>query len=179
MNPFLNQHELKVIKIKNKSYVTDISSINPNDIAGDTEEITKSFLVEEQPKVSMYHIPWDNNVLFKDQIKSNGRDLFLYIAYNIKTNEDTIILKSEKVMKNMNISRATLYTAISQLVDASVIVKKSVSEYWINPYFLFKGNRIQYYKTNKPDQIKIVYNKPTQKLMTSNTNQIILPNESF
>ena len=83
MNPFLNQHKLKVVKIRNKSYSTDISTINPNDIVGDIEEITKSFLVEEQEKVSMYHIPWDNNVLFKSNIKNNGRDLYLYIVYNI------------------------------------------------------------------------------------------------
>jgi len=179
MNPFLNQHKLKVVKIRNKSYSTDISTINPNDIVGDIEEITKSFLVEEQEKVSMYHIPWDNNVLFKSNIKNNGRDLYLYIVYNIKTNQDYILLKPEIVMNKMSISKSTLYSAIQQLVDSSIIVKKSVSEYWINPYFIFKGNRIQYYKDNKPDAIDVVATKNRQKLMKSNNNQLILPNEIY
>jgi DNA-binding GntR family transcriptional regulator len=55
----------------------------------------------------------------------------------------------------MNVSRPTLLKAIQELEDVAVICKKSQSDYWINPHYIFKGNRIKYYQTNCPTCIEI------------------------
>jgi predicted transcriptional regulator len=73
----------------------------------------------------------------------------------MKPDCDFINLKTEFVCKKMKISRPTLTRAISQLIDIGVLCKKTQSEYWINPFYIFKGNRIKFYNKTYPDCIEV------------------------
>lgn len=155
MNPFLQNYRLKVVKINSTTFKVDTSNIHDGVIVGDYEQVTKSFLAEQQSKTSVYDIPYIENILFTE-ITSAGRDILLYIIYNVKENEDVINLKHDRLAKKVNLSRPTLIKGIQQLIDVGVICKKSQSEYWINPLYVFKGNRINYYRKQCEDCIDIV-----------------------
>lgn len=154
MNPFIQNFKLKVIEIYSEQ-----KYINSNDlsdgIATKYRKETSVFFAERQEKTAVYEIPYIENVLFKE-MSSCGRDLLLYIIYNIQKNEDFINLKHDKVCKEMQISKPTLIKAINNLEENAIVCKKSQSEYWINPMYIFKGNRIAYYQKNCEDCIEIV-----------------------
>lgn len=154
MNPFIKSHELKLIEVREERKMVDSSNISEGIIMS-YETVTKTYLAEKQSKVSVYEIPYVENILF-NEIRSGGRDLLLYIMYNLKDDYDFINLKFDKVCKEMRISRPTLSSAIQQLKDVAIICRKSQSEYWINPTYIFKGNRIAYYQKYCPDCISVV-----------------------
>lgn len=154
MNPFIQNFKLNVVKVNTTYYEVKTSNISEG-IVGKHKKVEESYLIEQQEKTSIYEMAYIENILFKE-LKSAGRDLLLYIMYNLKKDEDTIILKPEMVCKKMTCVRTTYYKAISQLTDVGVICKKHTTEYWINPFYLFKGNRIDYYNKNCKDCIEIV-----------------------
>lgn len=154
MNPFIQNFRLKVIKVHAFSYETNTADIKDGYV-GKFRTVEESFYAEQQNKTSVYDIPYIENILFKE-LKSAGRDLLLYIMYNIEKDSDTIILKPEKVMNKMDCSKGTYYSSIQQLIDVGIICKKHVTEYWVNPFFIFKGNRIEYYNKVCPDCIDTV-----------------------
>lgn len=158
MNPFISQEsfELKLLEIKKTSYKIDTSSI-PKDgiIVGDYETVTRSFLVEQQKKTSLYYIPYMNNILYKE-LTSRSRDLLYYIAYNLPEDQDFMNMKHSIVCRNMAISKPTLIAALRELSEVAIICRKSQSEYWINPHFIFSGSRVNFFKEHYPNKIKIV-----------------------
>jgi predicted transcriptional regulator len=154
MNPFIQNIRIPVVKVVENYYEAKTYSINDG-VIPDYKTISSSFLMEQQDKILVYDIPYIENVLFSE-IKSSGRDLFLYIVYNLKKEEDFIDLKPEKVCNKMGISRATYYNAIQQLNDIAILCKKHTTTYWINPKFLYKGNRLRYYKRHIPDALEEV-----------------------
>ena len=167
-NPFLNNAEfhLKAIQIYHRRYVGEGMFM---------EESTRKFIVEEQPKVSMYKI--GNNVEFTtflfEILNQPGRNLFLYIMANIGVNKDTINLVTEKVTKLMGVSRNTHYSAIESLRDNGIITLYSSTEYWVNPFFIFRGDRISYYQESCPECIKIVAKQDTgEKLIDQLSSQL-------
>lgn len=161
MNPFLNNYVLKVIDI----YKTN-SLVQPNDVlegvvARNRLEIDK-FTIEQQQKVGVYYVPFAENILYKDMTAA-GRDLLLYLIYNIKEDTDYINIKLTKVSKEMSISRRKLVYGIASLIHCGIICKKAQSEYWVNINYIFKGNRLNYIKQNCPDCIKVIATKGTEK----------------
>lgn len=164
INPFLWSFKLRVIKIKHSRNMVDAKHVNENE--GIITEFTKedvNYMIEEQRKTSLYRLPFIDNVIFTE-LDGNGRSLLLYIAYHIQKDKDYINLKTETVCKAMNISRPTLIKAIHQLIDLGAISKRaSRSEYWVNPQFIFNGNRIRFIQTVKSDCIEFVANQSVTK----------------
>lgn len=159
MNPFLKTEHgrLKVLKIHSKINTINVSKIPEDRIfVGDVKTEISSFLMEAQEKTSVYRYSYVINTLFKC-LNSSGRDLLLYIIYKLPKDQDWIVLKYDKVLTEMGISRGTLSRAIQNLVDNAYIIKKSQSEYWINPTLLYKGSRLSYYQKECPDCIDIVH----------------------
>jgi len=156
MNPFLQNFKLNVVKVNTTYYETKTSDISDGYV-GKYKKVEESFLAEQQDKTSVYNIPNINNVLFK-ALDPRSRDLFLYIIYNIKKEEDIINLKLDAICSLTEMSKPTLIKSINILIDNAIICKKSQSEYWVNPFYIFKGNRIDYYNKQCPECIDIVAN---------------------
>jgi len=154
MNPFLQNFKLSVIKVNTVYYETKTSDISDG-FVGKYKKVEESFLAEKQSKTYVYEIPYIENILFKT-MSSCARDLLLYIIYNLPKDQDFINLKTEKVLSILNISKPTLIKAKNQLEESAIICSKSQSEYWINPFYLFNGNRIDYYNKQCPDCINQV-----------------------
>lgn len=153
-NPFLFSSSLNLIKMEETYYEADTRNIHDG-VVMEAKKVTKTFHIEEQEKTSVYYITYRNNVLFKE-LTSIGRDVLMYIYHNIKTNEDTIDLPSKKLCNDMGISIATYYRGIRELIDIAVITKKEKQIYWINPHYVFKGDRIKFYADKCPECIKVV-----------------------
>lgn len=162
-NPFLQSGEfhLKAIQIYKRSYQGQGHFM---------EETTRKYIVEEQDKVSMYKI--GNNLEYTtflfEVLNQPGRNLFIYILANIGENKDSINLNTEKVGKLMKVSRNTHYSGIESLRDNGVITLYRKDEYWINPFFIFRGDRIAYYQEYCPDCIRIVSKVTTGELLSEN-----------
>ncbi len=154
MNPFIQSFRLQVLE-KNRTYTVAKTSDIIEGVITKYQKITDTIHFEQQAKVSVYYIPFIENILYKE-IKSSGRDLLLYIIYNINDNTDFISLKLDKLSKSMLCSKPTLINAIKQLTDVGVICRKNQSEYWVNPHYIFKGNRLEFFNTNYPEYIDLI-----------------------
>lgn len=152
INPFIVDYKLEVIRTFDK-YVRTKGPL--------PEEITTYYDFEIQEKTSLYKFVGDDHKVFKD-LKSIGRDMLLYITYNLVKGKDSIKLPFPTIEKSMGITRSTYYKGISQLVECNFICRKGSSEYWINPQLIFCGSRVDYF-TEKGDEyldIKKTNGKP-------------------
>lgn len=148
MNPFLYGYKLKLIKVNHTT--------NVNTATTEYENIVKSYFVEAQSKTSIYYIPHAEDFLFK-KLTRNGRDVLYYIIYNLPKDSDSITLKLTKLITEMNSSRPTVYRGIGELIEHSVIAKKKkVGDYWINPHYMFNGDRIKFIKSIDEDCLERV-----------------------
>jgi Firmicute plasmid replication protein (RepL) len=153
INPFIinKDFELKVVEVFNRSI------INKGGRTGYVEQTSK-FLIEQQSAVSFYKIgnsAVTTNYLFT-MLTNAGRDLLWYIIANIGDSRDYIKLDRESICKAIGVGNTYYYKGLSELREASIITPKKNTEYWINPYFIFRGDRLEYYEQNCKDCIKVV-----------------------
>ncbi len=94
-------------------------------------------------------------ILFSTSYKT--RDLVLYILLNIKKNTDYIELVQTKVCNKTNLSRNSFYSAVKELTVLNIICKKQIRQYWVNPKYIFNGNRKTFFQKKKPENIKVVH----------------------
>jgi hypothetical protein len=152
INPFIKNKEftLKVITVVDSSVMSKDSRI----VRTSTE-----YLVEKQEKITIYKV--GNNLqytAFIFNLNKPARDIYLYMQCNLGMNRDTIVLAQEKVCEVTGIGRNQFYDGISDLKDNGIICNLKKNEYWINPFILFRGDRISYYQENCPECIENVHN---------------------
>lgn len=161
INPFVRNFKLAVLKI-NKTYTlvsnNGKDSIDPSAVK-DGFKIPMPYLMERVEKTSLFHNRDTNYVLF-NKLKSIGRDLLLYIMVSLSKDKDYIHINPKDVCEEMDISRTTLYVGIGQLIEFGMIEKKDVKHYWINPIYLFNGDRVDYFKKLGEDYYEIVFTVP-------------------
>ena len=54
--------------------------------------------------------------------------------------------------------RDQLSKGLKELQDNAIISKKSQSVYWVNPFFIFKGNRLKFVEDKCKECVEIVNN---------------------
>ncbi len=86
-------------------------------------------------------------------------DVFMYISLNTQPSTNLFIGTYEKIMKDCNVSKDTVYKLIKKLINKNFIRRKQNGVYMVNPNIVMKGNNakksllISYYDTeqfNKP-----------------------------
>ena len=151
MNPFLSSLEITVIN--KKTIKVETTKINENTV--EIENTTTSTKpIETQSFTKSYHYP--RQLGFIKELSVAGCRMLLYIQMKLKSEHDYIELKRTTVAKDLGISENSASLGIYNLVDNGVLAKKSQSEWWINPFILFNGNRLKYVKENNPKAIKAV-----------------------
>ena len=83
-----------------------------------------------------------------DSIKTNinCRELLIFIMERLSYESDKIQLSIDKVSEELSIPRSTLYDTIDKLESLDFIKRTGKrSTYWINPYIMFKGSRVNKY----------------------------------
>lgn len=78
-----------------------------------------------------------------------AKSLFLWIIFEIDYGKDYLWINKNRYMEENLVSLATYRRSIKELHRYNLIqpsVKKGI--YWINPDFVFKGNRVEKYPAN-------------------------------
>lgn len=153
MNPFVYGYRINVLQINETYVLNSTKSINPGSL--NKMIVPNSYLIEKPDKTSIYHTAEITHVLFKE-LKAIGRDMFNYVTINLKKDKDYIDFDRDKVCEEMDISVATFYAAITQLIKANILYKINTKSYWINPHFIFNGNRIGYFEKLGNDHINVI-----------------------
>lgn len=151
MNPFIVNQDFHL-------RLVDVYKRSISKSKGKTTEVTEKFFVEEQKSITVYK-PGNNevftNLLFKVMSK-NARDLYLYIIATLGEDRDIVSLPMKDISELLEFKKSTYYNVIQELKDIAIIADYKKQDYWINPYFFFRGDRISYYQEQCPDCIKIV-----------------------
>jgi hypothetical protein len=83
----------------------------------------------------------------KNKIKTlslRAKEMFLHISYNLPVAQNKIELNKEKYCKIYDIKATTFSNTRMELMEAHIIldVKKEKDMYWINPYYIYNGSRL-------------------------------------
>lgn len=90
-------------------------------------------------------------------LTSSAKDMFMYVAIHLGHEKDVIELTEDDYCQEMGVGRTTFYNAKTELTNRLLIPrKKRKNTYWVNPAYLFKGNRIAKF----PDNIRTVNDNP-------------------
>lgn len=125
-NPFLAEGAIRVV-IKDKTNFLDA---------------TNPYFIEADAKSQLYHETLNAIV---PQLNAGALKLMLYISLKLRWNQDKINLDSASYLAwSGSTSVQSFYNARKDLEDCGVICKAVRSEYWVNPFVMFRGNRVQY-----------------------------------
>lgn len=143
INPFIVNNPIEVVALPKKVAIN-----NSDDLASPIDKLLDShYLHDAQDKTNVYR--WGKRAMYEiifGRLTDKSRSLFLYIMYSINKNEDFINLSAKKVGLDIGMSKRTLVDALKELKSNQVITMKSRSVYWVNPNYIFNGNRIEYYR---------------------------------
>lgn len=122
----------------------------------------KDVILDATPSIKLYKLT-DKFIL--SEFTHGELLLLFYIINNIGRSKDSIKLKIDGLAKQTGKSRRTINYAIKGLIGKEFISKQenTQSTYWINPYILFRGNRVNYFEQNNPDLINKIYKKSFAK----------------
>lgn len=99
---------------------------------------------------------------FKD-LSTSAKDMFLWIAMKLRFDSDIIEITEEAYCKDMQVSRNTFYTAKQSLTNRLIVPRTSrKNTYWINPSYLFKGDRL----TKYPERIIQLNEHPMKNVVS-------------
>lgn len=94
-----------------------------------------------------------------------------YMMQNLPREKDYMRLPIDTLTTALKKSKPTVIAALSRLVEYDLISRKSKSEYWFNPYIMFKGNRVKFFKEREKIEGEGVYIKNVyQKTFTNEKN---------
>lgn len=139
VNPFVNSLSIKVVrKYASNEYNKDEEGLITNkEFKLETKEYTKLFVGSEERKII-------------SNLNDNAKALLLWIMYELETGKDYLWINRLRYMEENNIkSPNTFNTPLRELVRYGFITQTIIKDvYWINPEFMFNGNRIKKYPNN-------------------------------
>lgn len=144
VNPFTASLKIPVSKIVDgKQWRSDLDGVmHPVEYLWEREQSTKIYYSKDCRKL-VYNL------------SPAGKSLYLFVLYNLETNQDHIVLNKDNYMKKNDIKSINTYKkAVSELWDNGFITPSSAypkDVFWINPNLFFNGNRISKY----PDNLEI------------------------
>lgn len=109
-------------------------------------EDDKEFDLESVPYTKVFEVLGDRKQVSDLPVRS--KELYLHLIHTIKSAHDYVWIDRVAYMKLMKISSVNTYkTAVRGLSDGLYVYPhyKLKDVYWINPYFFFKGSRINKY----------------------------------
>lgn len=144
INPFVRHNPIQALNVSKEIIYEEVGSIK---LQGDAHKSNRNFLIDRTRKTSLYIDSYKHldEILFQN-LTPTGRDMLLYIMVHVTENQDWINLKLDDVRKATGISKNSIVTALKCLKAAGIIALKSQSVYWVNPFYIFKGNRIKFYQ---------------------------------
>lgn len=139
-NPFTQGLEVRAnVLIFNKQYKEESDGTMLNATATvDSAAFTKVYVSKE-------------NRLILNKVSPRGKEMILWIIQSLTAGEDSIRIGRKRYMEENEIKSINTYKeAINELVRYGFIVNTiNKDTYWINPVFMFRGDRLKKYPDNK------------------------------
>ena len=165
-NPFVQALEIKGL------WKLDIEEINGTEGASKITQ-AKSNLIDIDERISVY----TNGLLnwFKD-LSSCAKDMFMYIGTHLGWEKDVIEIDEDRYCEEMEVSRRTFYAARQALTNRLIIPRTSrKNTYWVNPTYLFKGDRVMVYRGN----VKPTNDNPLDKLRSVRADSTVIKSNGY
>lgn len=102
------------------------------------------------PMVKFY--TWPQNRKDICALSPRALQILVWIGMSIDNGNDYIEVTRDNCMKELNItSHTTFLSAVKELYKMNFIAPtgQSKDSYWINPHYLFKGDRLESFKENR------------------------------
>jgi hypothetical protein len=77
--------------------------------------------------------------------------LYLYTVLQVRINKDSVYINEPDACLWCGSGRSTFHKCINELIDIGILARKlgSYLEFWINPNFLYNGDRTKLFRFNK------------------------------
>lgn len=128
--------DIPVVEVSSREFVVDDE--------GDKMPVRKRY--EYVPYSKVYATKAHREVIL--QLKPSVTKVFLWCVFKITHGSDILVVNKVKVAKMLDMSYPTVVKGFAELERYGILAQKSTKEYWINPDFFFKGNRIAKYPNN-------------------------------
>lgn len=150
-NPFLEDNPIDVIILTQNESLTNTEE-------NTSHTFTKSYNVDRQYSTKIYRSRANEKLIYS--LSNSEMKLTFYIIIHLSKKADSIELLPKKIEKLTGMRQSTFEKARSELVKKGIIKKQQgrARMYWINPHFLFAGNRGKFYKSNTNVKSKIKIN---------------------
>ena len=141
-----------------KGFIISVSILNDkNNYIKDPNELgalynPKQYQFERQINSKIYRSKFTKKAVL--QLNSNAKTLLWWIMFEIQPKTDYIHINKNEVSKELNISVKTLERAIKELCNNITIIgintqimpmSKETDVYFVNPAFIFSGDRKKAY----------------------------------
>ena len=84
----------------------------------------------------------------------------LYILSSLSKDQDSIYLNPKDISESSGYAKSAINLSLNEL-EANEFIKRvggrgNKYQFWLNPFKIFKGKRIEYFKEFKEDAIKML-----------------------
>lgn len=117
-------------------------------IGKQTGETLSDYIIEEEASTKLFRTNNAHQIIA--ELSDRAQRLMFYFIYSVRPNEDYVTI-NRKYYKRLNgiKSDTTVINAINELMMNGLIAKAVMKDtYFINPRFLFNGNRLKHYADN-------------------------------
>lgn len=148
VNPFINDLRITVTKIVTE---TELVGIRKNEevvveVVGEAAILNK-FYAEVENYTKIFQAAEHRKAL--SLLPARAKELVIWLIFEMKPSKDYVIINIERYKKENRCSHSTYLRAINDLWKANIVAPTTwQAVYWVNPAFMFNGNRINKYKDN-------------------------------
>lgn len=136
-NPFTSALVIVTVRVNLDSFKSDGEDMLPATQRLEKDEFCKFYCSSER-RLSL------------NKISLRGKELLLWVLFELKYGEDFIRLNKVRYMRENGISSVnTFKDALKDLIRNGILATTVETDvYWINPFYFFKGNRVNKFKQN-------------------------------
>lgn len=144
LSPFVGVLKFRAVRFRGSQYKLDEGVMLP-----------VSYVVDKQESCKLYR-DMDINCMLMG-LGYRALQLFNWVALTIEKDRDWVQINEDLFCKRAGIgSKKTFKAALNELIRYQVLLGTHYSTvYWVNPYYLFNGDRLKKYKNN----VEVVYKK--------------------
>ena len=147
-NPFISEgistKKPLAYKLK-KEYIKIKDNIVVNEIKIDTE-IKRIVITYKALRLLVIGKPWS----------ISDYRIFNFLLNQMKRNQDQVYLNTARMTKVLELSGSQVSKTINKLIDLGFISRIKGYNYYINPYLIFYGNRIEFLEQIDPKLVKCI-----------------------
>ena len=121
--------------------------VNPGKFVFENGKYEQSTSIIEVELASRVYIRTDKRK-YITALPPNAKALLFWIVYELEYNQDYLWINGKRYMEESKTSLNTYKAALKELSFAGIITPVAFCKehYWINPWYIYLGNRIEQYE---------------------------------